>query len=130
MPVACIGYPHDGSKITRFDSFEPQAALGKVYLISSLTCQDKVARLVELKGKIPENVFGSPILNQRGAIVAVYGESAARDMASVRDLHYAPVLDLESLQSWLRGIDNGEWVTPPITETISPSRDQPLDQPK
>ena len=131
LPVACIGYPHDGSKITRFDSFEPQAALGKVYLMSSLTCQNKVARLVELKGKIPDNVFGSPILNQRGAIVAVYGESAAReDAASVRDLHYAPVLDLGSLQSWLRGIDNGEWVTPPMTETISPSPDQPMNQPK
>ncbi len=131
LPVACIGYPHDGSKITRFDSFELQATLGKVYLLSSLTCQNKVARLVELKGKIPDNVFGSPILNQRGAIVAVYGESAAReDAASVRDLHYAPVLDLESLQSWLRGIDNGEWVTPPMTETISPSPDQPMNQPK
>jgi hypothetical protein len=130
LPVACIGYPHDGSKITRFDSFEPQTARGKVYLMSSLTCQDKVARLMELKGKIADNVFGSPILNERGAIVAVYGESADREQASVRDLHYAPVLDLESLQSWLRGIDNGEWVTPPITETISPSPDQPVDQPK
>jgi hypothetical protein len=131
LPIACIGYPHDGSKITRFDSFELQATLGKVYLLSSLTCQNKVARLVELKGKIPDNVFGSPILNQRGAIVAVYGESAAReDAASVRDLHYAPVLDLGSLQSWLQGIDNGEWVTPPMTETISPSPDQPMNQPK
>jgi hypothetical protein len=131
LPVACIGYPHDGSKITRFDSFEPQVAVGKVYLMSSLTCQNKVARLVELKGKIPDNVFGSPILNQRGAIVAVYGESATReDTVSVRDLHYAPVLDLGSLQSWLHGIDNGEWVTPPMTETISSSPDQPLNQPK
>jgi hypothetical protein len=130
LPVACIGYPHDGSKMTRFDSFELQAAVGEVYLMSSLTCQDKLVRLVELKGKIPDNVFGSPVLNQRGAIVAVYGESAAGDAASVPDLHYAPVLDLESLQAWLRGIDNGQWVTPPMAETNSPSREQPLDRPK
>jgi hypothetical protein len=130
LPVACVGYPHDGSKITRFDSFEPQAALGEVYLMSSLTCQDKLVHLVELKGKISDNVFGSPVLNQRGAIVAVYGESAARDAASVPDLHYAPVLDVESLQAWLRGIDNGQWVTPPMPEANAPSREPPLDRPQ
>ncbi|MHB0958366.1 MAG: hypothetical protein ACYC0X_17585 [Pirellulaceae bacterium] len=130
LPVACIGYPHDGSKMTRFDNFEPHAAKGEVYLMSSLTCQNKLVRLVELKGKIPDNVFGSPVVNQRGAIVAVYGESAARHAASVPDLHYAPVPDLESLQAWLRGIDDGQWVTPPMTETIAPSREQPLDRPK
>lgn len=128
LPVTCFGYPHDGSKITRFDTFKSQGALGEVYVISSLTCQQKVARLMELKGKIPNNFFGSPILNKRGAIVAVYGRSAPQGMTSVQDLHYAPIPDLESVQSWLRGADNGDWVTPPSTETASPSRDQPSDK--
>ncbi len=130
MPIACMGYPHDGSKITRFDSFEAHMTLGKVYVISSLTCPHKVARLIELKSKLPEKVYGSPVLNARGAIVAIYGESAPRGMASVQDLHYAPVLDLDALQSWLRGSDNGEWVTPPSEESLSPSPGQPLNQPK
>ena len=38
----------------------------------------------------------------------------------MRDLHYAPVLDLGRCSHGCDGIDNGEWVTPPMTETISP----------
>ncbi|OHB69900.1 MAG: hypothetical protein A2V70_00275 [Planctomycetes bacterium RBG_13_63_9] len=122
LPVACFGFSHDGSKITSFNIFQPELVPGKVYLMSSLPGLKENGQVLELKGRIMENMYGSPILNQRGAIVAVYGEAAPRKSVGVKDLHYATVLDLPLLQSWLHGRDEGNWVKPRLPRATS--RDQ------
>ena len=119
LPVACFGFPHDGGKITRFDSFEPELARGEIYLIDSSPGLAGGPRLLELKAKIAENMYGSPILNQQGEVIAVYGEAVSAENIGVADLHYAPVLNHELLRSWLEETNTGRWVVPSVPEMPS-----------
>lgn len=130
LPVACFGFPHDGGKITRFDQFKPELARGKIYLIDHSPAPAGDSRLLELKARIPENMYGSPILNRRGAVVAVYGEAASSEGVGVKDLHYAPVLDRELLRSWLDETDKDHWVAPPVPEKPSSQESSSPAQPQ
>lgn len=112
LPIACFGFPHEGNKITRFDTFRPQLHRGQVYLISSRGGVSGSPELLELKAKIPENVFGSPIVNDQGQLIGVYGEAAGAGDMAVKDLHYAPVVDTALLKAWTERAET-VWVSPP-----------------
>jgi hypothetical protein len=129
LPVACFGFPHDGAKITRFDTFEPRLTPTEVYLTGGSPRLSGDFQLLELKGKIPENVYGSPILNRRGKVIAVYGKAAPDEGVAVKDLHYAAVLNTRLLQSWLDGTDIGAWITPRLSEAASSQQSPPQTQP-
>jgi hypothetical protein len=121
-PVACFGFAHDGSKITRFDRFEPRSVAGEIYLIGSSPRLGKKFRLLELKAKIPENMVGSPILNRQGALIGVYGKVAPDEGVGVKDLQYAAIPDPQLLQSWLDGSNVDDWITPRAPEAVTAPR--------
>ena len=124
LPIACFGISHDGGKITRFTRFEPQCHRGEVYRIGGSDGLPENLRLLELKARIPENVFGSPIVNRQGDVIAVYGEAAPLEKTGVKDLHYATVLDPGLLQSWIKG-DKSGWVPPPEPTINGGTQDDP-----
>ncbi len=125
MPVGCLGYTHDGSKRTRFDQLEAECRSGKVFRVSGLAERSPTLRLLEFKAKLPENLFGSPILNRQGSLIALYGE-AAPPGEGIRDLHYAAVVDRGLLDAWITKGESG-WVAPPDSSRMpGPSdRQQP-----
>ena len=124
LPIACFGISHDGGKITRFTRFEPQCHRSNVYRIGGSDRLPENLRLLELKARNSENVFGSPIVNRQGDVIAVYGKAAPREKTGVKDLHYATVLDPSLLQSWIKG-DKSGWVTPPKPAIDGGTQDDP-----
>ncbi len=126
LPVACFGFSHGGEKLTRFHHLQVRWYRGEVYLLSDAVQENRPPRLLELKAEFPENMYGSPVVNDRGRVVGVYGETAPAQALGVENLHYATVLDVPLLQSWLAGSEQG-WVSPPLgairvdkTESSSP----------
>ncbi|NUQ65625.1 MAG: hypothetical protein HUU20_24410, partial [Pirellulales bacterium] len=117
-------FSHDGGKITRFRTIEPRLYRGEVYLVSGPLAADSPLRLLEIKAEIPENVYGSPIVDSQGRVVAVYGEAAPPEAVPVKNLHYAAVLDSELLRSWLAQNESG-WVPPPLEANQAQSGKSP-----
>jgi hypothetical protein len=120
MPVACIGYSHGGEKITSFDNYRPGFVRGKIYLIDLPPLPNESAGLLEFRGKIGENMYGSPLVNQRGALIAVYGEDVPAENVAVKDLHYMTTIDYSLVQSWLRDKDASRWIPPKSSLAKSP----------
>lgn len=113
LPLSCFGFSHDGGKITRFHKLEPRLYRGEVYLLGDPFRKASPLRLLEMKAEIPENVYGSPVVDGQGRVVGVYGEAAPAQALGVKNLHYATVLDVALLQSWLAGSERG-WLPPPM----------------
>lgn len=118
FPVVCFGYTHDGGKITRFDHFEPGRFPGEIYLITRLPEFPNGSRLLEVKGEIPQNVVGSPVVNCRGTLLGIYGLAAGAG-AGVSNLHYVTAVDREVLETWQK--DAEAWVSPPAAAVVSES---------
>jgi hypothetical protein len=121
MPLSCVGYPHDGGKITRFDTFEPRLYPGKLYL-ATWPGGAATGGLLELQAELPKNFYGSPAINRRGAVVGIYGEAASSDTIGVKNLHYVTALDRGLLRSWLEGRASDAWVSPPIPGPSAPKQ--------
>ena len=125
LPVGCFGFSHDGSKLTHFDKLTSELIPAKVYRLTGLRGFDESTRVLDFRSKIKENMYGSPILNDRGAIIAVYGEAVATDNPALRDIHYATVLNLPLLEAWLRDRNKESWPSPSPPKALSPNSPSP-----
>jgi len=114
LPLACVGFSHGGEKITRFDSFRAQLNRGKLFLTS--TGSDG-GQLLELKMPMPVNAYGSPVVNQQGKIVGIYGETAL-DETGMKNLQYATALDPRLIDSSVKWRDSENWIKPAATEAV------------
>jgi hypothetical protein len=65
-------------------------------------------------------MYGSPLVNQRGALIAVYGEDVPAENVAVKDLHYMTTIDYSLVQSWLRDKDASRWIPPKSSLAKSP----------
>ena len=112
-PVACVGIPHDGEPINRFQGFSVQSAEGKVFVITSLPPSGG-PRLLHFKATVPANVFGSPVVNAQGEVVAIYsGSAAAADSgAESLNLRYAVVIEPGLVDLWQKNQSDKIWVPP------------------
>jgi hypothetical protein len=128
LPLACFGYTHDASKISRFDQFQPQLWRGKIYLITTPPALPGHPRLLHVRSDVAQFAYGSPLVNAQGKVVAMYvdragplpGQEAPTGAAGLKDLHYATVLNPESIRRWTEYRDAKLWVPPPAGAANQP----------
>lgn len=127
LHVKCCGFIHAGDKISRSDKLEPAWTEGKVFLITHRSDLPSDPRLLHVKAKFgnldPPNAFGTPIFDDRGKVVAVYGEKSPppKDAQGQPDLnlHYAPVVSAELIDLWTAKRDEKIWMPPRLDEPNS-----------
>ncbi len=129
--LACMGIAHEGDAIKtndqqRRDALVPELIGGKLFLRTQFDPQSPSSpRLLHLKasppGNLPGNLYGSPIIDRQGKIVAVYAEAAAIGPDNQLRLHYAPMIDPALIELALSGKDTKYWVTTTETSKKEPS---------
>jgi hypothetical protein len=116
--LACVGITHNGETVPRRDEFRAALRRGTAFLITSLPAPDDsgsagAPRLLHFKTPLPKNLYGSPIVNSDGHVVAVYAEMAQLpddEAAGGLQIHYAPLITLA--HAWLAGQGTDHWTTP------------------
>jgi hypothetical protein len=124
LPLACLGYTHDGNKVTEFTKLKPELSAGAIFVITGSQKLSGHPRVLHLRAKVSPNACGSPVLNAAGKLVALYGDAAVVPTGEVdqatavalKDLHYAPVVSAELIDTWLKDHNEKLWVPPPVTE--------------
>jgi hypothetical protein len=78
-------------------------------------------RLLHVKAKIPPNLNGSPILNKDGRVLGVYGapasppdQDAAAANPTMKDIHFAALVNPEMIRLGIEKRDDKLWVTPKV----------------
>lgn len=120
VSLACLGVPHSGRRRTQLDAFRveshPVELYGKIRLVdTNPTHSTGAPALLTLvpasphgavtgKDRLPENLYGSPIVNSTGHVIGVYAERAATDF----ELHYAPQIIL--VHTYLAGQGLDHWM--------------------
>ncbi len=118
VSLACFGVPHSGRRRTQLDTFRvesyPVELYGKIRLVDSnrshSTGTPAMLTLVPAsphgaftgKDRLPENLYGSPIVNSTGHVIGVYAERAATDF----ELHYAQQITLVYMYLAGQGLDH------------------------
>jgi hypothetical protein len=120
--VFCFGFSHDGHVLSESENLQPEVIRSKVLRISAPSDLPSPSCTLHLTGNFPENLHGSPIVNDQGKIVAVYGE-AADDPEMKMKIHYAPVLNRELIDEWLQHRNAKIWVSPDNSKSNSALRD-------
>ena len=129
LPLACACVPHRGLPRTRFDHPRVEQSVTEVYLQTRLAAAEGAPpsgapALLHLTGTLPQNIYGSPLVNAAGHVVGVYAEKAApsgADAAAGLELHYAPLVTLA--RAFLAGQGLDDWTQPecPHNQTPTPS---------
>ena len=112
--VRFFGFTHQGEKTPVDRKFEPELVEGSIFT-KSIAPAGLAYRpwLLHIKAKIPPNAYGSPIFNQQGNLVGIYGEPDASPAgAAVSDIHFAAVVVPAVIRRWTEGRDQTTWVSP------------------
>lgn len=129
LHLTCCGFIHSGDKISRSDKLEPALTEGKVFLITHKSDLPADPRLLHVKAKFgnldPPNAFGTPIFDNRGQVVAIYGEKSSPPKSAEGqvdlNIHYAPVVSSELIALWTAKHDEKIWIAPPLGQPASES---------
>lgn len=143
--IGCLGIDLQGESLDRFTNITPAMYEGSIFLITNLSADgSKVGapRLLHINGrpawprheydvdKTMAALFGSPILNERGEIVALYSDAAQfpkDDPLAKLDIHYAPVATLAA--AFLADQGQELWVVPKLPPETNASGTKPGDPP-
>ena len=95
---------------------EPGLTPGRIFIITAERSLPGQPSVLHVKGDIPKFVYGSPVANEQGKIVGLYGEAAsppgdAKAAASPLKLHYATVVNPEVIDLWLKKGDKKIWIS-------------------
>ena len=81
---------------------------------------------MHLDAKIPHNFYGSPIFNEKGKVVGIYGRAASpadQDSSQVdsamKDIHYVSLVAPEIIRQWTEKRDEKLWVSPAAESTFT-----------
>jgi len=119
LPLACFGFAYEGVS-QLLDTLKTEKPAALTCLLSgdgfSPVPSEQNARglgLIELKAQMPLCVFGSPLVNAKGHVVAIHDdpllpENPDKEPPGNTDRHYFTVVSRELLDSWLRG-DKSQW---------------------
>jgi hypothetical protein len=127
LTIYCAGFTHEFEKITEHDSFQPQVMPGKIYLINAPKDLPSHPILLQIKGKNLNNTFGSPIVNDQGKIVAIYGDAMQPKSNAGKylpEIHYAAVLNLEFINLGLNRKFEKIWTSPDLFKIVSKAKDE------
>jgi len=97
--------------IGRFDVLVPELTKGKIQGLLQLSRDPSAPRMLLLPASMPTHIWGSPVLNASGNIVAVCTEAAQKTETGPVRLNYAPLL--KGVSDWLKGKGQELWVAPP-----------------
>lgn len=133
LHLTCCGFIHSGDKISRSDTLDPVLTEGKVFLITHKSDLPSDPRLLHVKAKFgnldPPNAFGTPIFDDRGKVVAIYGEKSSPPKSTEGqvdlNIHYAPVVSSELIDLWTAKRDEKIWIPPPLGQ---PASDSPAER--
>lgn len=132
--VACVGIAHEGDAMkpddeSRRNSLLPQLMHGKLFVKTKVDPKSASSpRLLHLKASLPGNLYGSPIIDQHGKVIAVYAEAASGEGKQLR-LHYAPVVDSVLIGLTRNGKSSQYWV-PPLISPTDPKAGKQLEKDK
>ena len=116
QPLICIAIDHDGDSLDRFHPLTPEGFEREIFSAPRFLDpkQPGSPRLLRLKGTLGEKVLGSPIVDKRGRLVALYcGPTEELKATSGLELSYAKVIDPEMIRRGLERRDDPLWVEPP-----------------
>ena len=124
-PLRCVMPVFEAEPPIRFDNTKPAYHDAKIYMVTRrgdmASPPETHPRLLSLVGALPDNAYGSPIVNSQGQVVAMYVEKA--DLSNDQSLaglvnryHYAVSLD------WLRELRGGSLSAWPCV-TRKPNKD-------
>ena len=126
LPLTNFGFSLKAAKITKFDRYEPGLTRGRVSLIKSPPPHAADGpKSLEVAGSFPENVHGSPLIDEQGKIVAIYSKAAPpADVDGMKDLHFAVVASAKLIGAWLQDRDAKTWtiLSSPEGSSESPPR--------
>ncbi|MBN2294853.1 MAG: hypothetical protein JXM70_20665 [Pirellulales bacterium] len=135
--LACVGISHQSDAIKADDirsqdELAPKLVGCKLFLRTQFDPESTSSpRLLHLKpsssGNLPANLYGSPIVDRQGRIVAVYAETAAMGEGKQLRLHYATMIDPAIIERALADREPGEkdtkyWVSPTRPRKKGPAR--------
>jgi hypothetical protein len=116
----CFGFSHNGEMITEEDTFEPRLARLRVFLITRADLPGQ-PRLLHVRADLPQNLYGSPVINAEGKVVGLYAEAAglpggaaAADAAELKDMHYITLINPAAIDQGLRDPGSKAWVPPAV----------------
>jgi len=140
-PLLCLGFSHDGKKISKHNLPRLQAGKNnRIYTITAipspadLPSAGEPVRLLHMEGEIPHEsievpssdgkvtipAYGSPVFNEQGRLVAVYADTMEPGKEQqLLLLHYAPVINPALINLWLQKEDTQTWVLPDVLPTPS-----------
>ncbi len=131
-PLECVTPEFEAEPLTKFDNIAPSRHAAKIYMVTrgggaGLPPESR-PRLLALIGTLPKNAYGSPIIDARGQVVAVYVEKADlsdnKSLAGLADrYHYA--LCLDAVAGLLEGDGLDAWRLKPRTA----AQDGPSERP-
>jgi len=101
-PVLCVGYTHEGERVTRHSQLRPTVTKGKVFLILPPQGMASSQGLLQLKAEMPPNGYGSAVVTIEGRLIGVFGESAQPAQGAPsppENLQYAPLVTAELIAS-------------------------------
>ncbi len=123
--VSCLGFTHEDKKTLAARQFRPELFQGNIFLTTVAKDLPGQPRLLHIKAKIPQNVYGSPILDEKGRVVGVYGAAALpadQDTlpvnAAMKDMHFASIVAPEAIRLWTEKRDEKVWVSPAALKAL------------
>jgi hypothetical protein len=116
--VSCLGFTHEGKKTSATYQFKPELFQGSIFMTTVAKNLPGQPRLLHIEAKIPQNVYGSPILDEKGRVVGVYGAAASpadQDAlpvnAVMKDMHFASIIAPDAIRLWTEKRDEKMWVS-------------------
>jgi hypothetical protein len=118
-PIHVFGYTHEGDLIGEADHFEVNNTPGKILVIAAHPDLPGKPRRLGIKAELPpKSAYGSPVVNARGKVVAIYSdpvvEAGADEKArspGTQNMHYATVVNPGVIDLGLKKSDGKIWVS-------------------
>ena len=124
FPVTCVGFTHEGGKVTRFDIFEPRQTVGKVYLIACAQNLPGQPKLLHVQAEMPKNAYGSPVVNAAGKVIGLYGD-VIPETKGLKNLHYVTLVNSEWIDRWRQDRGGPTWTAPRPSPSTRQMRGKP-----
>ncbi|HVC94126.1 MAG TPA: hypothetical protein VND64_10575 [Pirellulales bacterium] len=119
LPLSCVAVDHDGDSLDRFHPLTPGNFECEIFSITRFPDPDlpNGPRLLRLKGTFGERFLGSPIVDERGQVVALYcGAAEEVKGKGGPELSYAKVIDPGMIRGALERRDDPLWVEPVVAQ--------------
>lgn len=126
QPIYCFGFSAQDKEITKFSKFPLQHIETAIFIITAPPNLPAHPRLLHIQENIFKNACGSPIVNDQGRLVAVYGSEAMPEHPDpdALKIHYAPVFNPDLIKLGLDNQDSEIWISPDFNTSGAEPKDK------